>query len=153
MTNAAKPIPDGYHSLTPYLIVKNAGKAIEFYKKAFAAVELLRWPGPDGKIMHAQLRIGDSILMLADEFPGMHAKAPETAQGQFQYLYTQDADAVVKTAAAAGAKILQAVEDHFYGDRSGVVIDPFGHLWLVATHKEDLTGEQMKERQAKVKEA
>lgn len=149
MIDHVKPIPDGYHALTPHLIVKNAVDAIEFYKKAFAAVELFRMPGPRGKIMHAQLKIGDSIFMLADELPEMGSKAPEGVQAQFLYHYVVDVDAAAKTALAAGAKTVLPVQDYFYGNRSGTVIDPFGHVWILATRIENLTPEQLQERTMK----
>ena len=143
-----KPIPDGYHSVTPYLIVKGAAAALEFYKKAFGATELMRLPGPEGKVMHAEIRIGDSIIMLADEFPEMGAVSPTTLKGVASsiMLYVPDVDAVAKNAVAAGAKEIRPVADQFYGDRTGTFDDPFGHRWSIGTHKEDLTPQQIDER-------
>lgn len=149
MTKKVNPIPAGHRSLTPHLIVKGAAKAIEFYKKAFGAVELMRVPNADGTIMHAQIRIGDSIAMLADHCPQMGPLAEAGAQGQFLFHFTPDADAVVKAAQAAGAKVEMPVQDMFWGDRAGSLMDPFGHRWWVATHIEDLTPEQMDERRKK----
>lgn len=151
---AVKPIPDGYHSVTPYLIVKNAGSAIEFYKKAFGAIELFRMPGPDGKVMHAEIKIGDSVIMLADEFPQMDCLGPETRGGATSsiLLYVPDVDSFAKQVEAAGAKVVRPLQDQFYGDRSATYSDPFGHVWTVATHKEDLTPEEMEKRMAAMKE-
>lgn len=150
MSSNVKPIPDGYHSVTPYLIVKGAAAAIEFYKKVFAAAEIMRMPGPDGKIGHAEIRIGDSAVMLADEHPDMGAKSPQTLGGSPVSLlvYVGDADAVVRQAIAAGAQLKEPVTDKFYGDRMGGLTDPFGHVWFVATHIEDVTPEEMKKRVA-----
>jgi len=150
MSSKVKPIPDGYHSVTPYLIVKGANAAIEFYKKAFDAVELLRIGAPDGKVGHAEIRIGDSVVMLADEHPEMGAKSPQTFGGTpvSILLYVEDVDAVVRQAVAAGAKIQRPIEDKFYGDRMGSLDDPFGHVWHVSTHTEDVSHEEMKKRSA-----
>jgi PhnB protein len=144
---SVKPIPDGYHTATPYLIVDDAAGAIEFYKKAFGAEELMRFPVPGGKIGHAEIRIGNSPIMLADEFPGM-GKSPKTLGGTASsiMLYVTDVDATYKQALSAGAKQLQPVMDKFYGDRSGCLTDPFGHQWTIATHKEDLSFEQVQQR-------
>ena len=149
MANAVRPIPEGYHSLTPYLIVNGAAKAIEFYEQAFGAVELYRMEG-DGRIGHAELQIGDSRFMLADEFPerGIHGPEPGHPRGDSLLLYVEDVDAVVARAVAAGATLERKVENQFYGDRSGGVVDPFGHRWYVATHVEDVSPEEM-ERRAK----
>ena len=146
----AKPIPDGYHTATPYLIIKDAASAIEFYKKAFGATELLRMAGPDGKVMHAEIKIGDSPIMIADEFPEMGARSPQSLGGSPVniYLYVEDVDALFSQAIAAGAKVLMPVKDQFYGDRSGGVTDPFGHVWYIATHKEDLTPDEIRQRAA-----
>ena len=143
-----KSIPDGYHSITPYFAVSNAAKAIEFYTKAFGAKERLRMPGPDGKIMHAELQIGDSTLMLADEFPEMGHKSPTTLGGSpvSIMLYVQDVDATFKQATSCGAEISRPVENQFYGDRMGTLRDPFGHTWSVATHVEDVSPEEMERR-------
>jgi PhnB protein len=150
MSDKVKPIPDGYHSVTPYLIVKGGAAAIEFYKKAFGATEVMRLPGPDGKVGHAEIRIGDSVVMLADEHLEMGAKSPQTIGGSpvSILLYVEDVDAVVRKAVAAGAKIQRPVEDKFYGDRMGTLDDPFGHIWHVATHTENVTPEEMKKRAA-----
>src|ERR1700722_7112047 len=128
---SVKPIPEGYHSVTPYLILNGAASAIEFYKKAFGATELLRFPGPDGKIGHAEIKIGDSRIMLADENPAMLARSPKSCGGTpaFIMLYVNDVDKTASQAVAAGAKELRPVKDQFYGDRSGTFEDPFGHLW------------------------
>jgi PhnB protein len=145
---AVKPIPDGYHTVTPYLIVKGAAAAIEFYKKAFGATELMRMAGPGGCVMHAEVRIGDSLVMLADESPEMGARGPQTVGGSpvSLCLYVEDVDAVAGRATAAGAKVVRPVQDQFYGDRSGTFSDPFGHVWTIATHKEDVSHEEMKRR-------
>ena len=150
MSNNVKPIPDGYHAITPYLIVKGAAAAIEFYKRAFGAVEIMRLSGPDGKVGHAEIRIGDSVVMLADEHPEMGAKSPQTFGGSpiSILLYVKDVDAVIHQAVAAGAKIQRPIEDKFYGDRMGSLDDPFGHVWHVSTHTEDVTPEEMKKRSA-----
>jgi PhnB protein len=145
---AVKPVPNGYHTVTPYLIVRGAASAIEFYKKAFGATELMRFPGPDGKIGHAEIRIGDSPVMLADEFPEMGHRAPQSLGGSAVgiLLYVPDVDALFTRAAAAGAKVLRPLQDQFYGDRSVTVEDPFGHNWTLATHKEDVSHEEMQRR-------
>jgi PhnB protein len=152
---AAKPIPDGYHSVTPYLIVKGAASAIDFYKKAFGAKETLRMPGPGGKIMHADIKIGDSPVMLADEMPEMGSKSPQTLGGTpvSLMIYVRDVDAAAAQATAAGAKVIRPVKDQFYGDRAGTFADPFGHTWTLATHKEDVSMEEIQKRfQATMKE-
>jgi PhnB protein len=150
MMNPVKPIPEGYHSATPYLIVKDAARAIEFYKRAFGATELLRMAAPGGKIGHAEIKIGDSPIMLADEVPDMGALSPESLGGTpvSILLYVEDVDAVFNQAIAAGAKVQRPVKDQFYGDRTGGVTDPFGHIWYVATHKEDVSPEEMRKRAA-----
>ncbi|MCU1266903.1 MAG: uncharacterized protein JWM21_3221 [Acidobacteria bacterium] len=150
MGNAVKPIPDGYHSVTPYLIIKGAADAIEFYKKAFGATELFRMPQPDGKIGHAEIKIGDSPIMLADEFPDMKYLGPQTLGGSAVSLliYVEDVDAVFNQAIAAGAEQQRPVEDKFYGDRGGSLVDPFGHVWHIATHTEDISPEEMEKRAA-----
>jgi PhnB protein len=144
----AKAIPDGYHSVTPYLIVSGAAQALDFYKRAFGAEERGRMPGPDGKIMHAEIQIGDSIVMLADEFPEMGAKSPQSIGGTPVGLciYLENVDARFQQAVAAGAKVERPIQDQFYGDRSGTVIDPYGHKWTLATHIEDVTMEEMARR-------
>jgi PhnB protein len=143
------PIPEGYHSLTPYLAVEDATRAIEFYKEAFGAEELMRMPGENGKIAHAELQVGDSKLMLSDPFPQSTVRPPAERGGPTAsiFMYVEDCDATFEQAERAGAKIEMPLEDMFWGDRFGSLQDPFGHIWSVATHKEDLTEEQMAERQ------
>jgi PhnB protein len=146
----AKQIPEGYHTATPYLIIKDAAQAIEFYKKAFGATEVMRFAQPDGKIGHAEIKIGDSHIMLADEFPEMGARSPQTLGGSpvSILLYVKDVDAQAKLAVAAGAKVVRPVKDQFYGDRSGSFEDPFGHQWHIATHVEDVAPDEMHKRAA-----
>jgi PhnB protein len=145
-----KAIPDGYHSVTPYLIIDGASRALDYYKRVFGATERMRMPGPEGKIGHAEISIGDSMIMLADEHPEMGARAPRTVGGSAVsiMLYVNDVDATVKTAVAEGAKLLQPVEDKFYGDRMGTIEDPFGHHWHVGTHREDVPLDELKRRAA-----
>jgi|ERR1043166_4637086 PhnB protein len=147
---AVKPIPEGYHSVTPYLIIDGAAEGIEFYKKAFGAVELFRFPTPDGKIGHAEIKIGDSQIMVADAYPDMGYNGPKSLGGSpvSLMIYIEDVDAVFNAAVQAGATVKEAVSDKFYGDRLGTVIDPFGHVWHLSTHKEDVPLEEM-ERRAK----
>ena len=149
---AAKPIPDGYHSATPYLVLENAAKAIEFYKQAFGAVELFRMAAPGGKIGHAEIKIGDSPIMLADEFPEMGYRGPRALGGSpvSIMLYVEDVDACFNQAVKAGAKAIRPVKDEFYGDRAGTIEDPFGHKWTIATHKEDVSPEEIEKRYAAV---
>ena len=144
------PIPEGYHSVTPYLILKNAAAAIEFYKKAFGAVELFRVEGPGGKIGHAEIKIGDSPVMLADEYPDMGYKGPESLGGTAVSLmvYVDDVDKIYPQAIAAGGKELRPLQNQFYGDRSGTLTDPFGHVWTISTHVEDVSEEEMAKRAA-----
>lgn len=148
MAGKVKPIPEGHRTVTPYLAVKNGVKALEFYKKAFHATETYRVLMPDGRLGHAEMRLGDSIIMLSDEFPEYGSTAPGTIGGSPVniHLYVEDVDAVFKTAVAAGAKERQPVMDQFYGDRSGQLEDPFGHLWWVATHKEDVPPAEVQKR-------
>jgi PhnB protein len=145
---AVKPIPDGYHTATPYLIVKNAANAIDFYKKAFGATELMRMPGPGGRIMHAEIKIGDSPIMLSDESPEMGHRSPQSLGGTpiSILLYVKDVDAQFNQAVAAGATAQRPVEDQFYGDRMGTLVDPFGHIWSLGTHKEDVPPQEMEKR-------
>ena len=147
---SVKPIPEGYHSVTPYLIVRGGGAAIEYYQKAFGAIELFRIPAPGGTVGHAEIKIGDSIIMLADEHPQMGFTGPETIGGTpvSLMIYVEDVDTVFERAVTAGATVKQALEDKFYGDRSGTIVDPFGHIWHLSTHKEDVSAEEM-ERRAK----
>ncbi len=142
------PIPDGYHSVTPYLIIKGASDAIEFYKRAFGATELFRMPQPDGKVGHAEIKIGDSPIMLADEHPEMGFSGPTTLGGTpvSIMIYVEDVDTIFNQAIAAGAEEQKPVQDQFYGDRSGTLKDPFGHVWHVATHVEDVSPEEMEKR-------
>ncbi len=143
-----KAIPAGYRTVTPYLTIKNGANALEFYKKAFGATEIYKLMMPDGRLGHAEIRLGDSMIMLGDEFPEYGGKAPETLGGSpvSIYLYVEDVDAFFKRALAAGAKERKPVMDQFYGDRSGQLEDPFGHLWWVATHKEDVAPEEIQKR-------
>ncbi|MFI5102961.1 MAG: VOC family protein [Terriglobales bacterium] len=148
-------IPKGYNTVTPYLVIKGAAKAIEYYKNVFGATEVVRMDGPDGKVGHAELQIGDSRIMLADECPEMGHRSAESigASPVSLYVYLPDCDKVVAKASAEGANIIKPVADQFYGDRSGFIQDPFGHLWGIATHKEDVSPEEMKERMKKVMQA
>jgi PhnB protein len=151
-TNQVKPIPEGMHSLTPLLTCAGAADAIEFYKKAFNAVEQSRLPGPDGKLMHASVKIGDSVLMLTDEFPEWGGLGPKMLKGSpvTIHLYVEDVDAAFAQAVAAGAKVTMAIDDMFWGDRYGKLEDPFGHQWSVGTHTRDLTPEQIQEGMAQM---
>jgi len=143
-----KPIPDGYHSITPYLVAKDAAAAIDFYARAFGATEVMRSEAGDGRICHAELQIGDSRIMLADEFPEMDVLAPQTpgSSGASICLYVENADNVVAQATAAGARIQRPLQDQFYGDRSATLQDPFGHIWTVATHVQDVPPEELQQR-------
>lgn len=143
-----KPIPDGYQTATPYLIVKGAADAIEFYKKAFGATEMLRMADPQGRVGHAEIKIGDSVIMLADEHPAMGYRGPRTLGGSSVsiLLYLADVDRVFERAVKASARAQRPVADQLYGDRSGTLEDPFGHVWTVATHVEDVPPEEMKRR-------
>ena len=145
---SVEAIPAGHRAVTPYLIVRNAGKVLEFYEKAFGAIETYKLMMPDGRVGHAEIRLDDSVIMLADEFPEFGGKAPDTLGGSpvCIHLYVEDVDAVFKRALAAGATQRKPVMDQFYGDRSGQLEDPSGHLWWVATHKEDIPPEEMQRR-------
>jgi PhnB protein len=148
MNAKVKPIPDGFHTLTPYLTVKGGAEAIDFYKRAFGAIERFRMTGPDGKTLgHAEITIGDSILMLADGAPGF-SQSPQELHGTTVslLLYVKDVDAAFKRAVEAGATVKQPVENKFYGERAGCVVDPFGHLWTLMTHIEDVPPQEMKKR-------
>ncbi len=147
---AAKPIPEGYHTLTPYIVVDDAAQAIEFYKRALGATERGKMLGPDGKIAHAELEIGDSLLMLSDPFPQSSIKTPKELGGTTAatFMYVEDVDEVVQQVVDAGGTITMPVEDQFWGDRYGKVVDPFGHEWNIATRKEDLTSEEIEKRGA-----
>jgi len=143
---SVKPVPDGYHTLTPYLTVRNAPGAIEFYKQAFGATERGVMKGPDGKVMHAELMIGDSIVMLAEEMPEYGALSPETTGGAGMglHIYLDGVDAAFERAVKAGAQVEMPVMDQFWGDRYGKLKDPFGHKWSIATHTRDLSADEMK---------
>jgi PhnB protein len=146
-----KPIPDGHRTVTPYLTVQGAAKAIEFYKRAFGAHDEGRMDSPDGKrVIHAEIRIGDSMVMLSDEFPGMGARSPQALGGTTAsiFLYVPDVDAAFKRAVDAGAKAVMPPTDMFWGDRFGKLVDPFGHEWAMATHQEDLSDEEIRKRGA-----
>jgi PhnB protein len=146
----AKPIPAGYPRVTPYLIVDGAARAIEFYQRVFGAAERMRMPGPGGKVGHAELTIGDAMIMLADEHPEMGARGPRALGGSpvSFVLYVEDVDAMVRAAVAAGSRLLRPVEDKFYGDRSGTIEDPFGHHWHLSTHVEDVPPDELARRAA-----
>jgi PhnB protein len=148
MAMKAKPIPEGYHTATPYLILKDAAQAIDFYKRAFGATELMRYPAPGGRVGHAEVKIGDSHIMLADEFPEQGYKSPQSLGGTpvSIMLYVNDVDTIAAQAVSAGGKLTRPVTDQFYGDRSGTLEDPFGHVWHIATHKEDVPPDEMDRR-------
>jgi len=151
MAEKVRPIPEGYHAVTPYLVVRGAAAAIEFYEKAFGAEVRFRLAGPDGtSVMHAELQIGDSIIMLSDEAPEMGSKSPATLDGTpvTIYLYVEDVDAVFDRAIKAGGTSVMPLEDMFWGDRHGQLLDPFGHRWSVATHVEDVSAEEVEKRAA-----
>ena len=143
-----QPIPDGYHAITPYLSVRGAARAIDFYEKAFGAREIMRMPGSEGKIGHAEIEIGQARVMLADEVAELAFMSPQARGGSAVHLhiYVEDVDATVARASAAGAKVTRAVQDQFYGDRTGSIEDPFGHVWHIATHKEDVSEAEMTRR-------
>lgn len=150
MTTTVKAIPDGYHTATPYLTIKDAAAALDFYKRAFGATEVMRMTTPDGKVGHAEIRIGDSAIMLSDEFPEMDARSPQLIGGSpvMIHLYVEDVDAFVRRAVEAGARLQHTVENQFYGDRGGKLADPFGHVWWVATHVEDVPPQELERRAA-----
>ena len=150
--STVRPIPEGFHTVSPHIVVRDADSAIDFYKRAFGAQELMRMPGPDGKsIMHAVIKIGDSIVLLADEFPGVDCVSPTSAGGTSVtlHLYVDDVDAVAERAIHAGATVRMPVSDMYWGDRYGVLADPFGHRWSIGTHKQDLNAEEMEKAAAK----
>ncbi|QDT33495.1 VOC family protein [Thalassoglobus polymorphus] len=149
---AVQPIPDGFHSVTPYLIISGASEAIGWYQKTFEATEHLRLDGPGGSVAYAEIRIGNSIVMLADEHPGMGAHGPDHFGGSPTHLmiYVENVDEVFNRAVAAGAEVVRPLQDQFYGDRSGTLKDPFGHQWSIATHIEDLTQEEVDRRFAEM---
>jgi PhnB protein len=147
---SVQPIPEDYPRVTPYLIIDGASDAIDFYTKVLGAQERMRMPGPDGKLGHAELQLGNSVIMLADEFPDMGAVGPKSTGGTpvTLHVYVEDVDAVFENALASGATEIRAVENQFYGDRSGQFEDPFGHQWNVASHVEDVPPEEMEKRAA-----
>ena len=148
MSDKVKAIPEGYEGATPYLIIKGAAKALEFYKKALGATEIMRIPAPGGTVGHAEIKIGKAIIMLADEFPEMNCKSPQAYGGSpvSMMVYVPDVDQFVKRAVDAGAKLVRPVENKFYGDRSGSLEDPFGHQWHFATHVEDVPPDELAKR-------
>lgn len=152
MSTPVKPIPDGYPVVTPYLIVRGAAAALDFYKQAFGATERMRLEMPGGVLGHAELQLGDSVVMLADEFPQMNCRGPESYGGSpvTLHLYVPDVDAVVAHAVSLGAKVTRPVANQFYGDRSGIITDPFGHTWNIATHVEDVSPEETTRRAAQM---
>ena len=153
MATKDEPFPEGFHSITPYLVVKGAAAAIDFYKAAFGATEVFRMPQPDGRVGHAELRIGDSVIMLADEFLEMKIVGPKTLGGTPVgiLLHVADADATFNRAVSLGAQVMKPMADQFYGDRSGTIEDPFGHKWTISHHVEDVSPEEMKRRLAAAK--
>ncbi len=148
MTNKIKHIPDGYHTVTPYLIIKDAANAIKFYKKAFGATEIMTMAGPNGVVKHAEIKIGNAPIMLSDECHEMNIHSPQTLGGSpvIIHLYVEDVDSLTKQAVAAGAKVLRPVQDQFYGDRSGSIADPYGHIWNISTHIEDVPLAELQKR-------
>ncbi|PYQ11544.1 MAG: glyoxalase [Acidobacteria bacterium] len=151
MAKNVKPVPEGYHTVTPYLVLRDANRALEFYRKAFGAETKMSMPSPDGRVMHAELKIGDSMVFLSDEFPEMspETKSPQSAGcvTSAVFLYVPDVDAVFKRAVDAGARVVMRAADMFWGDRYGKVADPFGHHWGIATRKEELTPQEIQKRQ------
>jgi PhnB protein len=150
MASKVKPIPEGYHNVTPYLVIKGAAAAIDFYKQVFGAVEVMRMPQPDGRVGHAELKFGDSHVMLADEFPELDVVGPRTLGNSpvGLLLYVDNVDKTVERALALGAKLKKPIQDQPYGDRNGTIEDPFGHKWTVAVHLEDVSPEEMERRMA-----
>lgn len=150
MKTKVKPVPDGYHTATPYLTIRGTAAAIDFYKRAFGAKELFRMPGQDGKIMHAEITIGDSHVMLADESVSSETQAPQALKGTASsiFLYLEDVDAVFKQAIKAGAKETMPLQNMFWGDRFGKLTDPYGHKWMLASHIEDVSPAEMQKRMA-----
>ncbi|MBS1808202.1 MAG: VOC family protein [Acidobacteria bacterium] len=152
MSDQVKPIPEGYHTVTPYLILQDAASALEFYKQAFGATELFRMADPSGKVGHAEIRIGNSPIMLGEEHPEMGYRGVQSYGGSpiGIMLYVEDSDALFAQAVAAGAKVEREIKDQFYGDRSGTVVDPFGYQWTISTHVEDVAPEEMQKRMAEM---
>jgi PhnB protein len=148
MPNRVRPIPEGDHTVTPYLVVRDAARAIDFYRKAFGAKEVTRLNGPDGKIAHAEIQIGDSMIMLADEMPGSGARSPRALGGSTSelFLYVDNVDPIFNQAVSAGAKVEMPLDDMFWGDRYGKLTDPFGHSWSLATHQEDVAPDELAKR-------
>jgi uncharacterized glyoxalase superfamily protein PhnB len=146
MAGTSKRVPEGYHTVTPHLTIRGAAEAIEFYKKALGAREIRRSPGPDGKLMHGEIQIGDSRIFLNDEFPEMGASSPPALKGTpvTMHLFVEDCDAVFEKAVKAGATVAMPLADQFWGDRYGLLVDPFGHRWAIASHLKDMTPEQMR---------
>ncbi|MEK6321164.1 MAG: VOC family protein [Acidobacteriota bacterium] len=153
MTSKVKPVPEDYPTVTPYLTVKDAASAMEFYKNVFGAKESMRLAEPDGRIGHAEMQIGNSQIMISDEYPEIDVLGPQSRGGSTVglHLYVEDVDAVFDKAVAAGAKVVRPVSDQFYGDRSGKLADPFGHVWFVSTRKENVSAEQVEERYQELK--
>jgi PhnB protein len=153
MPTKTKPVPEGYHHVTPYLIIKGAAAAMDFYKDVFGATEVMRMPQQDGRIGHAEMKMGDSFIMLADEYPEMDTISPTTLGNSTVgiLLYVDDVDATFNKAVSRGARVSKPLADQFYGDRSGTVIDPFGHKWTIATHVEDVSPEEIERRMAALK--
>jgi PhnB protein len=151
MAGSVKPIPEGYHSITPYLYIKGAANALEFYKRVFGGTEKYRMTMQDGRLGHAEIQIGDSVIMLADEYPERNIRGPQSLGGTSVgiMVYVEDVDAAADRFVAAGGTVERPVQDQFYGDRSGTFADPFGHTWTIATHKEDLSSEEIERRAPK----
>lgn len=148
MTSAVRAVPEGFHTITAAFTCKDAARAIEFYRAAFGAVERFRMAGPDGRVNHAELQIGDSIIFVSDEFPGMSAAPSQAVPSSYIYLYVEDADSIFNRAVETGARVIMPIVDMFWGDRFGKVADPFGHHWGISTHVEDVSPEEMERRGA-----